>query len=184
MNEIIQNSTATNIQSKTISRNEGGKQVTLQGEKGRLKKAAKDFEAFFMYQILKTMRETVPENPLVKDSPFSNDHGKDTFTQIFDMEISKKMVGSGNQSISEILYNSLEKVIEAQFNGLNEERQIKLIPLKNEDAGFKLLKKEKLEFKEERPFEIERKDARNLLPLMSKFQTENVQNLSKKPKAR
>ena len=134
--------------------------------------------------MLKTMRETVPENPLVKDSPFSNGHGKDIFTQIFDMEISKKMVGSGKESISEILYRSLEKVIEAQFKGKNREERIELKPLKTEDTGFKPLLQEKLEIKEDKPFEIKRKDTRNLFPLVGKFQTENAQNLSKNPKAR
>ena len=184
MNEIILNSAATDIQAKTIIRNQGKRPATLQGEKTRLRKAAKDFEAFFMYQMLKTMRETVPENPLVKDSPISNGHGKDTFTQIFDMEISKKMVGSGKKSISEVLYRSLEKVIEAQFNGNNREEQIKLKPLKAEDAGFKPLLQEKLELKEDKLFEIKRKDVRKLFPLVRKFQTENAQNLSKNPKAR
>lgn len=184
MSEMILNRAVTDIQAKTINRNENGNQVTLQSEKGRLKNAAKDFEAFFMYQMLKTMRETVPENPLVKDSPFSNGHGKDTFTQIFDMEISKKMAGGGRASISEVLYNSLEKVVEAQFNGVNGEQQTEFKPLKNEDAGFMPLKKDRLELKEEKPIEIERKATMNLIPLVGKFQTENAQNLSKKPKVR
>lgn len=184
MNEMAINSLTANIQAKTIGGNEGTKPATVEAEKTRLRKAAKDFEAFFMYQMLKTMRETVPENPLVKDSPFSNGHGKDTFTQIFDMEISKKMVGSGKESISEVLYRSLEKVIEAQFKGNNREEQIILRPLKAEDAGFKPLLQEKLELKEDKPFEIKRKDARKLFPLVRKFQTENAQNLSKNPKER
>lgn len=185
MNEMAINSLTGDVEAKSIVRNEGTKAATIEGEKERLKKAAKDFEAFFMYQMLKTMRETVPENPLVKDSPFSNGHGKDTFTQIFDMEISKKMVGSVKESISEVLYRSLEKVIEAQFKGnKNREEQIKLKPLKAEDAGFKPLLKEKLELKEDKPFEVKRKGARKLFPLVRKFQTENAQNLSKNPKAR
>ncbi len=184
MNEMAINSLTTDIQAKTIDRNQGTKAATIDGEKARLKKAAKDFEAFFMYQMLKTMRETVPENPLVKDSPFSSGHGKDTFTQIFDMEISKKMVGSGKESISEVLYRSLEKVIEAQFKGKNREEQIELKPLKTEDSGFRPLLQEKMELKEDRPFELKSKDTRNLFPLVSKIQTENAQNLSKNPKER
>ena len=184
MNEMAVNSLTANIQAKTIGGNEGTKAATVEGEKTRLRKAAKDFEAFFMYQMLKTMRETVPENPLVKDSPFSNGHGKDIFTQIFDMEISKKMVGSGKESISEVLYRSLEKVIEAQFKGKNREEQIELKPLESEDSGFRPLLQEKLELKEDKPFELRRKDTRNLFPLVSKIQTENAQNLSKNPKER
>ena len=184
MNEMAINSLTGDVEAKSIVLNKGTKAATIEGEKARLKKAAKDFEAFFMYQMLKTMRETVPENPLVKDSPFSNGHGKDTFTQIFDMEISKKMVGTGKKSISEVLYRSLEKVIEAQFKGKNREEQIELKPLRTEDAGFKPLLQEKLELKENKPFEIERKGARDLFPLVGKFQTENAQNLSKNPKAR
>ncbi|MCH9024484.1 MAG: hypothetical protein IH931_04040, partial [candidate division Zixibacteria bacterium] len=59
-----------------------------------------------------------------------------------------------------------------------------LKPLRTEDAGFKPILQEKLELKENKPFEIERKDARDLFPLVGKFQTENAQNLSKNPKAR
>ena len=95
------------------------------------------------------------------------------------------MVGSVKESISEVLYRSLEKVIEAQFKGNNNrEEQIKLKPLKAEDVGFKPLLKEKLELKEDKPFEVKRKGARKLFPLVRKFQTENAQNLSKNPKAR
>jgi len=184
MNEMAINTITADIQAKTIDRNQGTKAATIDGEKARLKKAAKDFEAFFMYQMLKTMRETVPENPLVKDSPFSNGHGKDTFTQIFDMEISKKMVGTGKESISEVLYRSLEKVIEAQFKGKNREEKIELKPLKTEDSGFRPLLREKLELEVDKPFELKRKDARDLFPLLGKFRTENAQNLNKNPKAR
>jgi len=94
---------------------------TLEGEKARLRQATKEFEAFFMYYMLKTMRETVPDNPLTKDVPFGNSMGKDTFTQLFDMEVAREMVSSDRQSIGEMLYQSFERVLEAKFGETSDE---------------------------------------------------------------
>jgi len=87
---------------------------SLEKEKGRLRKATKEFESLFMYEMLKTMRKTIPQDSQSKRVPFSNGLGKDTFTQIFDMELAKKMSSGEAGSIGAMLYNSLEKVIEAQ----------------------------------------------------------------------
>lgn len=89
---------------------------TPEQEKARLKKATKEFEAFFMYQLLKTMRETIPENPLTEGSPLSGGQGKEIYQQMFDMELGKKIATGGHGSISELLYNSLEKLIDAKYD--------------------------------------------------------------------
>ena len=67
--------------------------MTLEQEKARLRKATNEFEAFFKYQMLKTMRQTIPDDPLSGDLPLGNDGGKETFTDLFDMEIAR--AGSG-----------------------------------------------------------------------------------------
>ena len=90
------------------------KPANLEGEKVRLHKATKEFEAFFMYQLLKTMRETVPDASAKKDGLFSGGMGKDIFTDMFDMQMADKMATGGRNSISDLLYRSLEKVIDAQ----------------------------------------------------------------------
>ncbi len=101
--------------------------TSLESEKNRLKKATKEFESFFMYQILKTMRKTVPESTFNEGAPFSGDMSKDIFTEMFDMQLAQKMVTGDERSISEILYESLVKLIEAQFS--DEEAPVKLKPL-------------------------------------------------------
>lgn len=94
--------------------------ATLEQEKARLKKATQEFESFFRYQMMKAMRKTVPENPLTEGLPMSSSQGKDTFLDLMDMEISR--AGSGGPgSISDILYRSTEKLLEAKYNGKNDE---------------------------------------------------------------
>ena len=72
-----------------LERLKGPSSGNLETEKARLRKATEEFESFFMYYMLKTMRETVPDNPLTKDNTFSEGIGKETFTQMFDMEIAR-----------------------------------------------------------------------------------------------
>ena len=110
---------------------------TLEAEKARLKKAAKEFESFFMYQILKTMRKTVPESSFNEGAPFSGDMGKDIFSDMFDMQLSQKMVTGDSKSISEILYRSLVKSIEVEY--LGEEAPVQIKPLeKSEPEAVRL----------------------------------------------
>jgi len=78
-------------------------------EKARLRKVSKEFESLFLYQMLKTMRQTIPEQSLAGDAPLSGSSGKGTFTELFDMELSRRMAGNGRGSISDILYRQLEK---------------------------------------------------------------------------
>jgi Rod binding domain-containing protein len=95
-----------------LERLSNAKADTPEAEKAKLRKASKQFESFFMYYMLKTMRETVSETSLAGGSPFSGGMGKDVFTQMFDMEISKSMVKGNSGSISDLLYKSLERTIE------------------------------------------------------------------------
>ncbi|MFQ6009169.1 MAG: rod-binding protein [Candidatus Zixiibacteriota bacterium] len=88
----------------------------LDREKLRLRKATNEFESLFIYEMLKTMRKTIPQDSHSLPAPFSKELGKDTFMQLFDMELARKMVNGRDGSISAMLYNSLEKVVEAQFH--------------------------------------------------------------------
>jgi Rod binding domain-containing protein len=94
----------------------GERPATLEAEKARLKKATKEFESFFMYYMLKTMRRTVPEDSPAETTGFSGGLGKDTFDQMFDMELAQHVVQGGPGSISDMLYASMEKLLEAQYN--------------------------------------------------------------------
>jgi Rod binding domain-containing protein len=72
----------------------------------QLKKATRDFESFFYLHVLKAMRSTIPKSDFLKDGL-----GGEVYNSMFDMELAKKMSGSSANSLSELLYRSLEKHI-------------------------------------------------------------------------
>ncbi len=86
-----------------------------EAEKVRLKKATREFESLVIYEMLKTMRKTVPESAFAKGAPLSGGMGKDIFTQMFDMKLAQKVATGGKNSISDILYSQMEKLVEAQY---------------------------------------------------------------------
>ncbi|MEW5993889.1 MAG: transglycosylase SLT domain-containing protein [Candidatus Zixiibacteriota bacterium] len=123
----------------TVENLHRGNRNCLDVEKQRLRKATKEFESLFMYEMLKAMRKTVPGGTESEKALFSNDLGKDTFTQLFDMELARRMVDGGRESIAGILYSSLEKIVEAQY-GVEQEADIKQLrnpaaPIQLQDKG-------------------------------------------------
>ena len=117
---------------ENIGRNRG---KTLESEKARLRHATEEFESFFSYQMLKTMRQTIPKSDDSKNGPFSGDLGKDTWTDMFDMEVSKAMAQTGNRSIADVLYSSLERLVEA---GFDQGETKELLPLRQTPGSLKL----------------------------------------------
>ncbi len=111
-----------------IERLRGQSPSNIAAEKARLKKATEAFESFFMYQILKTMRSTVPKSTFNEGAPFSGSTGKDIFTEMFDMELADKMVNGDRRSISAILYDSLVKLIEAKQQ--TDKSPVEMTPLR------------------------------------------------------
>ncbi|HUV30189.1 MAG TPA: transglycosylase SLT domain-containing protein [Acidobacteriota bacterium] len=87
----------------------------IEQEKARLREATREFESFFMYYLLKNMRKTIPKNELTRTGGLSESMGSDVFTDLFDMEVARKITRSNNRSIAEMLYQSLEKQTEARF---------------------------------------------------------------------
>lgn len=81
---------------------------TLEQEKLRLRKAAKEFESFFVYYMLKTMRQSVVAGNVGKAS-LGDGLGKEAFTDMFDIELSRKISVGGHSSLAELLYKSAEK---------------------------------------------------------------------------
>jgi murein DD-endopeptidase MepM/ murein hydrolase activator NlpD len=73
-------------------------------KKSELKKIAQEFEAVFIGQLLKVMRETIEESGLT-DGGF----GKSIYTELFDQETSLNMARHGTLGIADILYKSLER---------------------------------------------------------------------------
>jgi murein DD-endopeptidase MepM/ murein hydrolase activator NlpD len=69
-----------------------------------LKKACKEFESVLTNELLKSMRRTVQKCDL-----FHGGHGEEIYESLLDQELSKRMAGSGPQSLSNILYRQLRK---------------------------------------------------------------------------
>jgi flagellar protein FlgJ len=71
----------------------------------KLKKACSDFEAILFYQLLKTMRQTIPKSGLLSGS-----YGKDTYEMMFDQKIADDLAKKGQGlGLQKILYNQLAK---------------------------------------------------------------------------
>ncbi len=98
-----------------IERLKGQKGLGLEAEKKRLKKATREFESMVVYEMLKTMRKTIPENTLTESEDSSGGLGKDIYTQMFDMELARKVSTGDKNSISEVLYNQVVKSVEARY---------------------------------------------------------------------
>ncbi|MDP2690710.1 MAG: rod-binding protein [Deltaproteobacteria bacterium] len=67
-----------------------------------MKKALQDFEAIFINQMLKVMRESVGKGDL-----FHGGSGEEVYSSLFDMELSKVISGSGGIGLGEMLMKQL-----------------------------------------------------------------------------
>ena len=83
---------------RTLSKGQGKKKI----DEGKLKKACRDFEAIFIQQMLKAMRQTVQESDL-----FGKGSEKETFQSLFDEEWSKSLAQQGGIGIGKMLYRQV-----------------------------------------------------------------------------
>ncbi len=70
----------------------------------KLRKACKEFESIFTYQLLKSMRDTVQKCDL-----FHGGTGEEIYESLLDQELAKSMAGLGANSLSELLYRQLSR---------------------------------------------------------------------------
>jgi len=94
---------------------------SLEVEKKRLFKAAKEMESLFLGQILKAMRRSIPKTDKDNKIGPGGGIGKDIYTQMFDQELATLMAGKSDKSLASVIYRSMEKVLERQFDGATEE---------------------------------------------------------------
>jgi len=120
-------------------------------DKQRLFKAAKEMESIFLYQLLKTMRQTIPENESKDSKTVGGGMGKDIYTQMFDQEIAMKMAGNTDRSIAAQIYRSMVGVLEKQSgrkadptsgvkNILPNERYIKINQISSQPSNASITK--------------------------------------------
>ena len=78
----------------------------------KLKKACADFESIFTYQLLKTMRKTVPENKT------GMNYGKDTYTMMMDQKLAESISNKGNGlGLQKVLYEQFTKTNAREMAG-------------------------------------------------------------------
>jgi len=94
----------------------------LKNKSGKeLKQAAEDFEAIFVYYLLRTMRKTVMKSGLVESGL-----GGSIMESMFDQEISKKIAAGSQFGIAEILVRQLADKISPNSRALQNSEPVPL----------------------------------------------------------
>lgn len=70
----------------------------------KLKQAAQQFEAIFIQQMFKEMRNTIPDGGLIKRG-----NADDIFTQMQDAEAAKEMARHGGIGLADLMMQQLSK---------------------------------------------------------------------------
>jgi Rod binding domain-containing protein len=73
-------------------------------DREKLKKACTEFEALFVQEILKFMRQTVPKSDLAGPGG-----GKEVYQSLMDQELSKSLAKKGGLRIGELVYRQMSR---------------------------------------------------------------------------
>ncbi|MDQ2798462.1 MAG: rod-binding protein [Armatimonadota bacterium] len=68
-----------------------------------LKKATQQFESYFLNELLKEMRKTVPPDKLLAD----DGNGKQIFQDMMDQKLSDNMSSRGHMGLAKMIYDQL-----------------------------------------------------------------------------
>ena len=68
-------------------------------------KAAKEFEAFFAYYLLKTMRESIPKSGLLNPGA-----GGDMYDSMMDEKVAESIASNGGLGLSQLLIKQMTKI--------------------------------------------------------------------------
>jgi flagellar protein FlgJ len=71
-------------------------------DREKLKKASTEFEALFIQEILKFMRQTIPQSGLAGPGA-----GKEVYQSLLDQELSKSLAKKGGLRIGEMVYRQM-----------------------------------------------------------------------------
>lgn len=71
----------------------------------KLEKACVEFESLFIHQIMKTMRQTVPQTGFLSEG-----RERTIFQSLFDEEVSKNIARNGGLGLGKILYWKMQKM--------------------------------------------------------------------------
>lgn len=86
------------------SRPAPGKATPLDAQHAKLRKAAHQLEGLFVNELLKAMRETVPEDGIIGQAP-----GQEMFTGMMDERIADLYAGRSEHGLGEALYRQLSR---------------------------------------------------------------------------
>lgn len=105
MSDIITGDRISDMQGKSIQHPVRGKKNI---EEEKLKKACADFESLFIYQLIKSMRNTFPVG-----DPSMKSFGKDAYNMMFDQKIAEEFSnkGQGGIGLQKILFKQLSKAL-------------------------------------------------------------------------
>lgn len=99
----LDNSVALNPQGLDALRQLSGRGQTREAVKG----AASQFEAYFMQMMLRSMRQTLPQ-----DGPFDSQETR-TFTEMFDQQVAQKMSQSKSLGLADLMLSQLGRSVPA-----------------------------------------------------------------------
>ncbi|MDR2883637.1 MAG: rod-binding protein [Deferribacteraceae bacterium] len=80
-------------------------------EEQKLKEACQGFEAMFIHQMMKTMRESSQEGGFIEKS-----NGEEIFTDLLDMELSDQAAKSNRGGMADMLFEQLKSTLEQTNN--------------------------------------------------------------------
>ena len=86
----------------------------------KLKKACMDFESLFIYQVLKSMQETVPKSGLLGEGP-----EKGIFESLFGQEWSKALAHQGGLGLGKMLYKQMLRSEQEKYPSSAESRTLR-----------------------------------------------------------
>lgn len=86
----------------------------------KLKGLSKDYESFFMKQVVDAMRKTVP-----KGSNLNGGNAEEIYKSMLDDQLSSQMAKQGGSGIAESLYNKLSKAYLATLKAQQAKEQTK-----------------------------------------------------------
>jgi flagellar protein FlgJ len=72
----------------------------------KLHKACADFESILIYQMLKTMRKTVPASGLLDKMG-----GKESYEMLMDQKVSEELAKKSGVGIQNVLFNQLSRTV-------------------------------------------------------------------------
>lgn len=89
----------------TVDPSKAGQVTTDPAPEKKLKKVCADFEAMLAFQMIKTMRQSVPRNGFLKPS-----QAQQTYEMMLDQKMAEELAGKGGGlGLQKLLYNQMTR---------------------------------------------------------------------------